>query len=180
MGWVRVAGCRGGLCGPSESSWVNPLGLSLGRLWGPAGGELEVWRGTSHTGDTQTPGSYASLNRFVRKIPIRSLLIELPQSDSAWTVTVKVERAPSGWDSVLEDVFPRPHVYFPCASSLCSLPRGVGMGPIFPLQGVKRSPRLPAGDPSGALGTEECTQPTGVEAPQACTLASRPKFTFLI
>lgn len=97
---------------------------------------------------------------------------------TAWTVTVKVERAPSGWDSVLENVFPRPHVYFPCASSLCSLPRGVGMGPIFPLQGVKRSPRLPAGDPSGALGTGECTQPTGVEAPQACNSCFTPQVYF--
>lgn len=100
----------------------------MGASWG----KLEVSRGTFHTEDTPTPGSYASLNRLVRKIATRSLLIELPQTDSTWTVTFKVEHAPSGWDSVLENVFPRPHVYFPCASSLCSLPRGVGMGPIFP------------------------------------------------
>lgn len=129
---MRVTGCRG-LCGPSESAWVNPLGVETG-LWGPAGGggELEVSRGTSHTGDPRTPGSYASLNRFVYKMPIRSLLLELPQTDSTWTVTFKVERAPSGWESVLENVFPRPRIYFPCASPLGSLPRAVGMGPIFP------------------------------------------------
>lgn len=81
---------------------------------GVSWGKLEVSRGTFHTEDTLTPESYASLNRFVRKIATCSFLIELPQADSTWTVTFKVEHGLSGWDSMLENASAPPCLFRLC------------------------------------------------------------------
>lgn len=92
------------------------------------------------------------------------------QTDSTWTVTFKVENA-TVWVG-LRVCFRAPRL-FPLGKFPLQPPEVWVRAPSSPLRN-ERSCRLPAGDPAGVLCTEECTQPTEVEAPastHACFLA---------